>query len=48
MTKNKRIQITLAEDVSKDLEEISEQLRVAKSVVITLALNEFKNNLKKK
>lgn len=38
---SKRIQITLKDDVAKLLEELSAEMGVTKSVVVTLAIQEY-------
>lgn len=39
----KRLQITMQEDVAKQLEKFAEKMGVSKSVIITLALQEYMN-----
>lgn len=41
---SKRIQITLKDDVAKLLEQLSEEMGVTKSVVVTLAVQEYEKN----
>ncbi|QTQ09383.1 CopG family transcriptional regulator (plasmid) [Macrococcoides canis] len=40
---NKRLQITMKEDVAKQLEKFAEKMGVSKSVIITLALQQYMN-----
>lgn len=38
---SKRIQISLKDDIAKILEELSENMGVTKSVIVTLAIQEY-------
>ncbi|HHA6711572.1 TPA: CopG family transcriptional regulator [Staphylococcus aureus] len=40
---NKRLQITMKEDVAEQLEKFAEKMGVSKSVIITLALQQYMN-----